>query len=591
MIDYTAARMGPGGVSLWRQYNSVCPAKCYIPTRPQFDLIKAVGTLPFVSDDHPEGVRVFLIRSGNGAGKSTGVHNIILNLAYPGLNIYDDVMDVQTGEKWPGFFNWPFYMHYPSRWPKKLWYVSNKDAIHELHEKFRSWAPLSDIYEDVITEEKSGKTYVANVRFKSCNWQMAYKTVDQDPKVFESADIGLVVFDEPPPRRLFKAAFSRLRSGGIIIIVATPLEEGAWFVDEILDRIREDNDKWDQKVSVWTNCIERAGEWDLGRYGIQKKGNLDEINLKAQIKNYDVDERPARVDGEFLFLSGLVFKSYNQGKVSPRKGFDIISKNPYNYLYRFVMDPHDRKPPAASWYKLDQWGRVEKIREWPSVADPQFNGNLFINIKDSGEYTIEDFVRFWLEIELELGIPHWRINDFIDPNFGMKRDSNTGKRIFQLYMDASRKVGRQLGTMRRYAFMTDINDSIADGHRVIKEMLKPFTSGDMPYRIHPSCVNTDLAYRRYSYKRQTSKKEEEDGQPEATAKGDNIENIEQKYKDFIDLDRYCFIVPWSYKAPPRYQNKYTGGDYQEDTVKLPGWQKRLKTKLATLQRPEGADSV
>lgn len=573
MIDYTKTRLNEDGIKAYKHYTALCAAKTYIPTRPQADAIKEIG----IQYDNK---KIYLVTSGNGAGKSTSVQNILLNAIYGSidgvpLNIYDYAKDEETGEEFPGFFNYPFFTDFPD-WPHKCWYISNQSSLMSLHTKFKSWAPKGELIEtfsetEFIKESKAGKTYVSECRFKRTDWILNYKSIDQDLKTFESDDVGIIIIDEPVSQRIFSACISRLRCGGIIIIVATPLMDAGWFVDKIIDKIEDDKDKFHQTVKVWSNCIERAGDWDLGVWGIQKKGNLHEKDIEAQLRNYpDQDEIPARESGEFMHLSGLIFKMYESKKVF--KEINIITTTPMNYLYRFVLDPHDRKPPAASWYRLDQFGTVEKIREYPNYNDPEFGGRLFIDIKDSGRYTIQDFVKIFMEIEIDLKIPPSRIMDIIDPNFGMKRTSETGKRIHQLYSQASGEVGKRLGTMRRYSFLTNVNDSLAPGHKSIKAMLKPNLHDDYPYYIDIDCINTDLAYRRYSWKKDSAKAEDEHGL---------TDKIEQKYKDFIDLDRYCFMLPWDYVFPQKFVSEYTNEDYGEKE----NWQERIMN----VKRPEGAE--
>lgn len=566
MIDYEIAQGTPEFRARWRglaQFHGA--GKTLIPNKPQALFAKAVGELV------PQDYRVFLATSANGIGKTTIVINILLNIIYPGYNIYTYARDCQTGETFPGFFNYPLYKEWPKSWPKKVWFISNADSLRFIHEELKIWAPPHSYHEREWVEGKDGKTYVSRVDFPEKGWVIYYKTVDQEPGTFETANISVIIFDEPPPRNLYKAAVYRIRSGGFILIPATPLFSAGWFVDDILEKVQEGSHyHYHQTVEVWENCIETAGEWDLGEYGIQKKGNLEKRIIDFQIQETDPDEVEARVYGRFQHLVGLIFKSYKRELIFRELPARI---QPREYMYRFVLDPHDRKPPAASWYALDWHNRITKIREFPGIHDEAFHGKRFVDIKDSGSYTVRDFCRMFLEIEQELQIPPWRVQDIIDPNFGNKKNSVSGLMIFEEYEKAMREVAKEMHSERHYRFILNVVDDLAIGHKTIKGMLKPLNTGDMPYLIDPNCINTDLAYRRYKYKDQTDKQDEEMGLSE---------KIEHKWKDFIDNDRYCFMIPWKWKPGPDKLLKEST-DYEPP--------KRRWDAAIRATRPEGAEGA
>jgi len=416
-----------------RQY----PFMYFLPNRPQADLIRAIG-------EQVPNKRIFLVTSGNGTGKSTCVINIVANIVLGDSNIYHNVKDVETSEVIPGFFQYPLYQNYPKDWPKQIWYVSNKDSLKGIWEEFKKWIP-----EHMYTSYKGGKTYVSEVFFKNTDWRLSFKTVDQDPGTFESANISLCIFDEPPPQALYKAAIARLRSGGFIIIPATPLFGAAWFVDEIIEDISEKSDKYHQTVTIWENCIEDSGSWDLGKLlGVHPKGCLHKKNIQFMVRNFDIDEREAREKGKFQHLTGLVYKTYVRDK-KPKQlphFVDIGTPNfPESFVYQFILDPHDRKPPAACWIRMDRWGRRRVIREWPSVHDDCYQGRTFNEIKSADPYVIKDFVRMWIEIETRLRIPNDRLQSIIDPNFGRKPNSVTGFAIHEEYSREFDKQGRPRG--------------------------------------------------------------------------------------------------------------------------------------------------
>ena len=144
-------------------------------------------------------------------------------------------------------------------------------------------------------------------------------------------------------------------------------------------------------ADIEANCIE---------HGI--RGRLKHSDIEDMLREYDIDELEARANGKFAHLGGVVYKSYDR-ELHLR---DVEwREHKHHYMYRMIIDPHDRMPPAVIWVRLDRFGRRAIIREWPSVDDWEFGGKPFHEIKDSGRWIIKDFCRTFIEIEEELEIP------------------------------------------------------------------------------------------------------------------------------------------------------------------------------------------
>jgi len=362
----------------------------------------------------------------------------------------------------------------------------------------------------------------------------------------------------------------------LILIPATPLFEAAWFVDEIIEKIEEDGDKYHQTVPVWANVIETAGNWKVGPFGVHPAGNLRKKDVDFQLRNYDEDEIEARRDGVFKYLTGLVYKSYDR---SIHYVDAPVVTHPKRYMYRMIMDPHDRKPPAVIWVRFDEYGRRTVIREWPSIKDPQYEGRMFHKIKDAGPYTIKDLCQFWIDIERdELDIDPSRITRIIDPNFGNKINRSTGMVVHQEYSAASRAIDN----LRGFSFITDVVDDLFTGHKAVKALLKPYADGDLPLVIDKSCLNVDYGLRRYSYADRTPKEEEKHGILESTRQGGQ-QHVKQAAKDFPDLLRYDAMVPFHWA---KYREKGEEYDDYGDRPKAQNWRKRIKAS-----RPGGAKGV
>lgn len=548
---------GLAACKVYMEQSARFPAQFFLPNRPQADLIRAVGELT------PD-KRIYLVTSANGIGKTTAAINILLNIIYPGLNAWPYARDCETGEVWPnGFFDFPLYRQFPLSWPRNVWYISNNDAIRSIERKFREWTNPRD-----VQFPRDGRTHASRVLFPSRpSWEISFKTIDQDPQTFESADISIVIFDEPPPYRLYNAAVGRLRSGGIIIIPATPLFTAAWFVDEIINRVGVDGDKYHQTVNIWTNCIEDAGSWDLGPiWGVHPKGNLYKRNIMFLLDNWDKDEIEARRDGSFKYLTGLIFKSYPEYDHNLEMRTQILS-SPRMYTYRMIIDPHERRPPAIIWEVVLSEYRRHILREWPSIADQEYDHLPYHKIKDAGRYTVKDFVRIIDRIERELNIPKDNIRRIMDPNMGRKRQGTTGTTVAEDYSAAAREILNE-----EWAFNLNANDDLNAGHSKIREALKADPHGH-PYLTHePDCHNVVYAFTHYSWDDLTAAMAEK---KEISIKPKEIG------KDFIDVIRYSMMIALSpAELKQDHRDPYEDADYGEAV----DW----RTKIQYVKRPEGA---
>lgn len=158
---------------------------------------------------------VVLFSAANGVGKTAASVNVIANILFGKDNVENP------------WFNYPLYRDWP--YPKRGRIVSeaaniDKNVIPSLEE----WLPLGR-----YKAQKGTKSFLS--KWETDNgWTFDIMTNDQDAKQFEGPTLGWIWCDEPPTETIFKACVSRLRSGGIMFISATPLNGSAWMYDEIV---------------------------------------------------------------------------------------------------------------------------------------------------------------------------------------------------------------------------------------------------------------------------------------------------------------------------------------------------------------------
>lgn len=268
-----------------------------------------------------------LFNAANGVGKTATAANALANIFWPRGNPYF---------KGPLFENYPFL--------KRGRIVSDPSVVDNIVRELKNWFPTGR-----YVTSKGRKSYEAYWKTDT-GFDFDIMTYDQDPKEFESATLGFVWCDEPPPRNIYKACLSRLRKGGILFITATPLAGSEWMYDDIvLNKNAKDNEL--------STFIEATMEDACKIHGV--RGHLDHDVIAKIIASYDEEEKHARVQGKFQHLTGLVFKQFSQ-KIHVIPPFEI---NLRDFTVYHQLDPHPRTPDAALWLAVDRKGTKYVIDE------------------------------------------------------------------------------------------------------------------------------------------------------------------------------------------------------------------------------------
>lgn len=180
------------------------PHKYYVPNGKCEDFIRMVG-----SGKH----FVNLFVAGNGVGKTCLAVNTLAHIVFG-----------KSGNK---YFDYPLFNKFP--YPRRGRIISDPTTIQSTFiPELKKWLPPGRYK----TNKKSKNYEYSWVTDTGFSWDIL--SYEQDPKEFESATLGFAIFDEPPPYSIFKATVARMRLGGIIIVVFTPLIGSAYFYDEIV---------------------------------------------------------------------------------------------------------------------------------------------------------------------------------------------------------------------------------------------------------------------------------------------------------------------------------------------------------------------
>ena len=297
----------------------------------------------------------------------------------------------------------------------------------------------------------------------------------------------MIIMDEPPPQSIYNACIGRLRLGGLLLVVMTPLTHAGWFYDQVVPKIPENI----VYADIEDACIE---------HGV--RGHLEHKNIEAMMSNWPQDEIEARAHGKALYLRGLIFKTFDPNvhvlKTPPEVPTGV-------QVYQFV-DPHDDKPFACIWAMPDQVGDLYVIDEWPNDDFYKMH-NCQLNIKD--------YANLFRDKEQK-----WRVEKrIIDRHFAERSvvaNRKTLREEFQdetgLYYEPSYSSEREIETgiikVRQYLHY----DSTKEFNALNKPKLF----------ISPVCTNTIKSLTRWARDPETGK-------------------VQEGYKDFCDVVRYMVM--------------------------------------------------
>ena len=495
------------------------PLKYFCPNGAQEKYIKAIA-----SSVEFNRVPVILSTYANGVGKTTGTINVILNIIYKPQN---------------GWYDYPLFHYFP--FPKTIWYCSTGEAIKE------TIVPEIERFAKPGTYEifKDGKSHASRIIFNvgGTKWLISFKTFDQDPKTFESANVGILAIDEPMPEELWKAVKSRRRKGCLALLPMTPLHCPPYVLEEIQEKAEANVPGFKHLIAdVYSACKKR---------GI--RGHLDADIIDAMVDSYDSEEIEARVFGKFMYFAGTIYPEYDSEihKVKP-SDYPIPL---YSKIFQ-VKDPHDGRPSAIIWGAKTPKGRWIIFDELPINKDmPFWNMNQPIPALDEVQAIFDKEIEFPDKYEVSTRI--------LDKRFGWER--RAGTTLAKLYKQSAEKLQKTVDKTGKKPY-EDLNliytssynapageGEIAYGHSVVRTALGLMEDDKPGLVIWDRCYHTLNGIKHYIRQRRTGKSAEQ------YAVGDG--KIVDKFKDFPDAVRYLLcshlspVIPKASKTSHQKQRE------------------------------------
>ena len=421
---------------------------------------------------------ISILSSANGVGKTSLVVNFIGNL----------IWGPQTH-----WFNTPLFRDWP--YEKRIRYITDPKLVEEIgpfHSEIEKWWPKGE-----FEAHKAGKNYFS--QYKANGWVVDVMTYDQDVSQFEGGNLGLVICDEPPPRGIYHACITRLRMGGVLFVLMTPLTEAAWFFDEVVPR----NENRIVYASMEDACKE---------HGV--RGHLDHAQIMKMVEEMDPDEIEARVHGKAMYLKGLIYKTFDY-KVHVAKQNIAV---PWDAPIYHIVDPHIDKPFAMIWGFPDKQGVFRQVDEWPNEDFYRMKGCSF---------GIADYKKI-----IAMKEEGWKIQKrVIDRHFADIRSLHTNSTLREGFS----KVGLRFDAS--YQASEEMETGILGVRSALRyNTKKPIDSVNQPkYIVDPRCKNTIKGFQRWSFDPKTGK-------------------VRDEYKDFMDCVRYGVMANPKISAPiPEHQ--------------------------------------
>lgn len=464
------------------EYIRVCETeKCrtFVPNGVQEQFIKVVGAGKHF---------VYLLITANGVGKDCGAQNILANVIWGPQNEWFRGL--------PIFERWPF--------PEKhIRLVTESQLVTEsgpIDKEIAAWWPRGR-----YTSHKGGKQYITHYKTDT-GFLIDKMTYEQEPEEFEGVNLGMVVFSEPPPEDIYNRCVSRLRRGGIILIVMTPLTSAAWIQDRLLDH----KDAVVVTGDIEANCRE---------HGV--RGQLNHIDIERMISQWTQEEIEARVHGRFAHLSNVILGSAFNRKYHVIE--DDVEPGPGCQWFH-IVDPARGKPWAMAWGWVDPRGQLTFDREYPL--------ELWTNCRETvlGLKDYADLIKIMdgrQRVETRI----------IDRHFANSRN-DYGTTLKQ---DLLEKFGLE------FQDSYSCEEEVETGIQKVKDLLRfnermPIDSLNFPrLRVKKRCNNIIRSLERWDRDKETLK-------PKA----------DSSYKDHWDLVRYAAMANLEVYVPRPFQPRGAG---------------------------------
>jgi phage terminase large subunit-like protein len=303
-------------------------------------------------------------------------------------------------------------------------------------EEYRKWFNLKP--EQL---HKKGKPTISQITFDNGS-VIEFYSHDQDPLTWESIQVDMAIFDEPPPRAAYVGMRRAGRKKGVdakYLIIGTPLGQ-PWMKEELWD-------PWERGESADVECFRGSTELN--------KANLADNYIESFSSALSEQEKRIRLSGEWFNLGGLALAHLFKRATHTVDEVEWDSSWPC----AVAIDPHGAKPHHALLVGCDPDNQLYALKELKLKAIPR-------------EYARE--LRQWMK--------GYRVIDIVCDSLGSSE--GTGGEGFKSFI----QVLNEEGVRARATTYDDKNDEDWLGR--IQDVLKIPTEEDNFGRRRPRLLVT-----------------------------------------------------------------------------------------------------
>lgn len=193
--------------------------------------------------------------------------------------------------------------------------------------QLQQWIPKSDLINGSWEDSWNGNSHNLTLANGS---QVEVMSYDQELDAFAGVPRHFMHFDEEPPFDIFKECKARLVDyNGRWWVTMTPVEGMTWTFEEI----------WEKRHTELIEVITAS---------IHDNPHMTKEGIDALLDGLDADERLIRGEGQYIAISGLVFKVYKPEVHVIKPGVPTAK----DWVHYTSLDAGYNNPTAVYWHAV-----------------------------------------------------------------------------------------------------------------------------------------------------------------------------------------------------------------------------------------------
>lgn len=312
--------------------------------------------------------------------------------------------------------------------------------------QLRQWLAPSDLVNGSWEDSWNGQRHTLTLANGS---ECEIMSHEQELDKFAGVPRHFIHFDEEPPFDIFKECKARLVDyNGRWWMTMTPVEGMTWTFDEI----------WEKRD---TELI------DIIKVNIRDNPHLSEGAIKSLLEGFDEQEQEIRGDGDYVAISGLVFKYFD-----PEVHLIPSGIPPSSWTHYLSLDAGYNNPTAVLWHAVEpRTGRVVTYKEhykseWTAQQHAEFivktNAELrdkfgivpFLQIADPAIKQRQQTTGHSIQIEYSKHGVHLALGQQRDVNAGLDKMNNYMRLHMWLITEDCPNLTREIRRYKRAQYAT-----------------------------------------------------------------------------------------------------------------------------------------